>query len=764
MHNIENYFMTADKRSCVQVASRLFARTCWLPLIAFLPGVTLCPAGELSPLPVPAAHTVDFAKDIQPIFAANCYKCHGPDKQRSGFRLDRKDIALKGGDNYHPAIKPGHSAESPLIQLVAGLVEDMRMPPRGQPLSAESIGLLRAWIDQGAPWPEAEAAGLPEKRHWAFQPVTRGLVPYSVYPGRDEIDRFIGATLAGKQLAPSPEADRRTLIRRLYFDLLGLPPTPEQVEAFQADASPNAYAQLVERLLASPHYGERWARHWLDIVRFAETTGFEMNLPRPNAWPYRDYVIRAFNEDKPYDRFVLEQLAGDAVGEDAATGFLVAGPDDKVKSPDPVLTANQRANELNDIISTTSSTFLGLTVGCARCHNHKFDPIPQREYYTMKAIFEGVKHGDRPMQTTDAAAQDKELAECRRQLAVIDATLAEFEPLAMPAAKEPRRALVDPRRNIDRFAATSAKRLRFTISQTTGAEPCLDELEVYTTESSPRNIALASAGTQARASSVYPNSDLHRLEHINDGRYGNGRSWISNERGQGWVELEFPKVVSIDRVVWGRDREQKYRDRLATEYRIEVATGSNDWRLVASSADRQPYVADRKPEESFGLAGLAPEAAGRAKKLLEDRARQETRIAELSRTPMVYAGVFDAQPVPTHRLYRGDPMAEREVVEPGALGLVPVKYQVGKLEPKTGSLTEDQRRRLALARWIIDPANPLTARVMVNRIWQYHFGQGLVSTPSDFGANGAAPTHPDCSIGWPPNSWRAVGALRTFSG
>src|SRR5205085_7908049 len=183
---------------------------------------------------------------------------------------------------------------------------------------------------------------------------------------KNPIDAFVAAKLEANHLEPSPEADRRTLIRRLYFDLLGLPPTPEEVRVFEQDTAPEACERLVEKLLASPHYGERWARHWLDVVRFAETTGFEVNTPRPAAWPYRDYVIRAFNEDKPYHRFIIEQLAGDVFGEDAATGFLVAGPDDLVKSPDPVLTANQRADELHDMVSTTASAFLGLTVGCAR--------------------------------------------------------------------------------------------------------------------------------------------------------------------------------------------------------------------------------------------------------------------------------------------------------------------------------------------------------------------------------------------------------------
>ena len=581
------------------------------------------------------------------------------------------------------------------------------------------------------------------------------------------MDRFVFAELARKGLRPSPEADRRTLLRRVYFDLIGLPPTPEETQAFQNDASPESYEKAVERLLASPHYGERWARHWLDVVRFAETTGFEVNTPRPNAWRYRDYVVRAFNEDKPYDRFILEQLAGDVVGADAATGFLVAGPDDKVKSPDPVLTANQRADELHDMVGTTGSAFLGLTVGCARCHDHKFDPIPQTDYYALKAVFAGVEHGERKMARPEAAAEEKELAERRLRLAAIDAKLAEFEPLASPSGTARVRPPVQPRLNVDRFTPAPARRLRFTISQTTGAEPCLDELEVYTAGAAPRNIALASAGTRARASSVYPNSDLHRLEHLNDGRYGNSRSWISNERGRGWVELEFPGTVTIDRLVWGRDREQKYTDRLALDYRIEIATGTNDWRVVASSADREPYAAGQATPTVFRLDTLSPTDASTARKLLAERAENEARLAELNQAPMIYGGVFTAQPPPTPRLQRGDPMAPREVIAPGALSALaarlPFRGQPGCPPPEgiKTTLTEDQQRRFALARWITDPANPITARVMVNRLWQGHFGEGLVTTPSDFGANGARPTHPEL-LDWLASEFMARGwSLKT---
>jgi mono/diheme cytochrome c family protein len=460
----------------------------------------------------PAAPAVDFTADVRPIFQARCVSCHGAKKQRGGLRLDRKAPALRGGDSG-PVLVPGRGADSPLVRRVAAPDGAGRMPPSGKRLSAAEVALLRAWLDRGAPWPDDGSADVAAS-HWAYRPVRRPGVP-AVADGRwprNAVDRFVLALLEQQQLTPAPEADRRTLIRRLSFDLIGLPPAPEEVDAFVADGSPDAYERLVDRLLASPHFGERWGRHWLDVVRFAESHGFEMNQPRPNAWPYRDWVIRAFNRDLPYDRFVQEQLAGDALRADAATGFLVAGPWDQVKSPDVVLTAQQRADELHDVVATTGSAFLGLTLGCARCHNHKFDPVTQADYYAVTAVFAGVQHGERPMR---------------------------------------------------------------------------------------------------------------------------------------------------------------------------------------------------------------PAGAGKPRK----------------GQPTVYAGRFE-QPGPTFRLSRGDPMQPREPARPGAPQALGPRLELPAAMP-------EQQRRLALARWVTDPGNPLAARVIVNRLWHYHFGEGLVSTPSDLGLNGARPSHPE---------------------
>lgn len=569
-----------------------------------------------------------------------------------------------------------------------------------------------------------------DSNHWAFQKIARPPLPEAAAPNsyQNPVDRFIAARLAKDGLEISGPAEARALVRRLYFNLTGLPPSAAQVREFEQGKI--SYDALVERLLSSPQYGERWARHWLDVVRFAETHGFEMNNPRPNAWPFRDYVIRAFNEDKPYDQFVREQLAGDVFGVDAATGFLVGGPWDQVKSPDPVLTSNQRADELHDIVSTVGSTFLGLTVGCARCHNHKFDPVPQVDYFAIRAVFEGVQHGERMLRTQRNEVREKELAQVRSRLGDIERRLEELEPWAAPTTSSPARAAVNARRNLEKIPSTPATHLRFTIFKTTDAEPCIDELEVYTAGGT--NIALASAGTKAKASGVYPNSELHRLEHLNDGRHGNSRSWISNEPGQGWVELEFAATHRIEKIVWGRDREERFKDRLPLDYRIELREKDGPWRLVAASADRQPYSATSSE--------TAPDAASpETKSLAAERTQLRKRSSELAKADSVYAGTFKSEPEVTYRLHRGDPMLKREPVEPGPVGIIPVAFQTNS----PSRLNDDQKRRLALAKWITHLENPLTARVMVNRIWQYHFGEGLVSTPSDFGANGARPAHPE---------------------
>ena len=302
------------------------------------------PAVDLAKLPPAASGPVDFVRDIRPIFEKSCQSCHGAEKQKSGA----------------PAIKPGHSADSPLVQFVAGLVPDMTMPAKGDRLTPAQIGLLRAWIDQGAVWPQ-EAKPV-KAVHWALKPVERPPVPVPANHKvkiANPIDAFVEAKLEEKQLTLSAPAERRAFIRRVYLVMHGLPPTPEEVKRFVNDNSSGAVEKLVDRVLGSPRYGERWARHWLDVVRFAESNGFETNRERKNAYPYRDYVIKSLNDDKPYDQFIKEQIAGDALGVDVGTGFLVAGAYDLVKSPDINLTLTQRQDELADIVNTTGGPSSG---------------------------------------------------------------------------------------------------------------------------------------------------------------------------------------------------------------------------------------------------------------------------------------------------------------------------------------------------------------------------------------------------------------------
>ncbi len=711
---------------------------------------------------------VDFAKHIQPLLAKRCVSCHGPEKQKAGLRLDRKGAVLKGGDDLGPAIVPGKSRESPLFRVVAGLEEGLEMPAEGEKLTAAEIELIKRWIDGGAEWPDdgSEKDDV-LKTHWAFRPLVRPVLPRIGESGmasapspqpsppkrgrgsethagdrdsnswcRSPIDRFVLAKLDEVKLKANGEADRTTLIRRLKFDLLGLPPSPEEVEEFVANSREDAYERLVDRYLASPHFGERWARHWLDVVRFAESHGFEMNNPRPNAWPYRDYVIRSFNEDKPYDRFVFEQLAGDTVGADEATGFLVGGPWDQVKSPDLGLTLQQRADELHDMVSTTGSVFLGLTVGCARCHNHKFDPISQLDYYGMKACFAGVQHGERPLRAAEVNRSQPgkaELQAIREQLASIETEIERLDPQA--------------KRNgvlfVERFAATKAKFVRMTIHATNSAEPCIDELEIFTSGAKPENVALASRGTKAKASSSLPGFPIHKLEHVNDGRYGNSFSWISNELGRGWVELELPEVFEVDRIVWSRDREPaQFKDRTAKEYVFEVSTDHAKWHVVSGSPDRvaasngiDGAKGNNETRNADKDLALSQQNKARVLQLTAERAALQKTITELSAVPMTYSGKL-MPPEETFRLHRGDSLQKREPIAPTGLASFGSTWRLD-------FNTAEAPRRVQLAKWMTDPANPLTARVIVNRLWHYHFGTGLVDTPSDFGLNGGKPTHPE---------------------
>lgn len=681
------------------------------------------------------AHAVvpDFAEHVQPILASHCYQCHGPDSQESNYRLDIRARALGRGDRGQPIVI-GDSNASPLIRYVSGEDEEMAMPPteEGEALSSAQVQLLRDWIDAGADWPDELAGDENEKLttdHWSFQPVTNPTPPVrsAAWP-QNSIDQFVLDRLEANELQPSSQADRVTLIRRLYLDLHGLPPTAQQVADFLNDESEDAWRRLVDAVLTSPRYGERWARHWLDVARFGESTGFEVNRDRENAYHYRDYVIESLNNDKPYRDFVIEQLAGDVVGADVGTGFLVGGPYDLVKSPDINLTLAQRQDELADYVNTTATAFLGMTVGCARCHNHKFDPILQKDYYAMAAVFAGVEHGERDLPGTDE--QKRRLAALESQGRSLEMKLAELRTNAPARTADGEREPVNFRLNVESFEPVLAKTLRFTIHDTSGGEPCIDELEVFDIDG--RNVALAEAGAVATASGTLPGYKIHQLAHINDGKFGNDHSWISNTAGGGWVEIAFTSAMKVSKVQWGRDRNGVIQDRLATHYTIEVATKPDEWTEVASQEGRKPF-GNGESKLAF-LARLPETKRQEAQEIVEQlqglREQVQTLAAEI---PKAYIGRFkSAEPV--HRLYRGEPTSPRELVVPDALSVV---SSLGLTND-----TPESERRLALAKWIASRNNPLTARVIVNRVWHYHFGTGIVSTPSDFGKNGTPPSHP----------------------
>lgn len=336
---------------------------------------------------------VDFVRDVQPILTASCLECHGPAKQRGGLRLDNRIDALQGG-NSGPVLKPGDPRGSRLLTVVAGMDADTKMPPKGRALTPAEIATLRAWIEEGLPWPDAAKVAVVRDapRHWAYTAPQRPPVP----PGDHPIDAFIRVRLRQEQLLPNQPADRVTLLRRASFDLTGLPPTPAEVAAFLADQRPGAWTRVVERLLASPHYGERWARHWLDLARYADSDGFEKDTGRPHAWRYRHWVIQAFNRDLPFDQFTIEQLAGDllpnaTIEQKVATGFHRNTLTNKEGGVDK---EQFRVEQVVDRVNTTAKVFLGSTLGCAQCHDHKYDPFSQREYYQLFAFFNSDEEVD----------------------------------------------------------------------------------------------------------------------------------------------------------------------------------------------------------------------------------------------------------------------------------------------------------------------------------------------------------------------------------
>ncbi len=644
--------------------------------------------------------------------------------------MDVKSIVFAGGAGGLPAVVPGKSADSPLIHYVAGLDEEMQMPPdgKGDPLTPGQIGILRAWIDQGAAWPEQASATVEESTDlWSLQPIRRPEVPAATLPHGHPVDAFLAAKRAGKNLSASPEADGRTLLRRAAITLTGLPPTPEETDAFLRDSDPQAYEKRVDRLLASPRFGERWAQFWLDVVRWSETNGSESNLYRKNAWPYRDYVIGAFNADLPFDRFIREQIAGDALGVDEATGFLVAGGfvHSATVGREESAIRQARADRLDETIQSVSASLLGVTMACARCHNHKFDPIPQKDYYALAAVFQGLEYGHRPWRNMPEAAERAARAEAA--LKQLDAVRAELLAVAGSWTEE------WPDHLQTRFAPVRARAVRITFPPQTPA--VVEEFQIFGAATGETNLALAANGAKAR--SFKPAEALMReIANVIDGKFGQTFAWRTREAREKsdpgapppWFEIELPAESVIDRIVLSSDREAlAHTDYLiepgkATasgprKYRVEVRGDDGAWREVAN-------------------VDLAAKAASAATQATLERLKQLLRDYTDALPEPVFAGYF-IPPVKTHLLGRGDPMAPRDEVFPNALTAL-------KADLKLTSDSPDQERRLAFAAWLTDPErNPLTPRVLANRLWVHVFGHGIVDTPGDFGKAGAPPSHPE---------------------
>lgn len=678
-----------------------------------------------------------FVHDVRPILQKHCYSCHGSKKQESGLRLDIKSEAFKGGDSYGPSIITRKSKESPLIQFLDGSDEDMQMPPDGDgaPLSKKEVSILTSWVDAGAVWPDGvDLAKLKvQPLHWSFKPVVKISLPATKNKdwSRNAIDHFILARLEENQLKPAPEVDRVTWLRRVYFNLTGLPPSPKQVKAFVQDKRYNSHERVVDELLNSPRYGERWAQHWLDVIRWAETVGFETNLSRPNAWPYRDWVIAAFNKDLPYNKFLAAQIAGDTIGEDAALGFLVAGPANLPKQigRDEAAMRGARQDEMDEVIRTVGQAFFGLTIGCARCHSHKFDPITQRDYYGMQALFAGLSYGDRRLRGTQ---NDKWMA----QVPAVSQRLTRLrnELVSLQKQHHLRPALKSVQE--EKFSPILAKAVRMRIQATsTRRAASLYEFEVWSVPKGDQpsmNVALASSGTQPAASSFLLANQTRHFDNLIDGSVDRRQAfpWVAAKGGPAWIRVDFPEPKTIERVVWRGGSTS-----VPADYEIEVLpTNSDSWIKVAHTLDRLPRIDDTRPAKQVKLTGLTEEQVQKILEKVTAIRNTQKELSRLSAGPQVYAASFDKQPGPTWLLGRGDSMKRLRQVAPA----VPLVF--GNMKLKTD--TPDKERRLALTKHLTRKNHPLTARVIVNRVWQHHFGTGIVETPSDFGAMGGTPSHP----------------------
>ena len=769
-----------------------------------------------------AATADDFDTQIAPLLAAHCLSCHGSEDPEAGLNLTTRAGLLKGGQSG-----TAFNTDQPSNSLLLQRILKHEMPPE-QPLSEAVQKQLANWIQTGAHWgtePIDPFRYSSETRAgfdwWSLQPLPEISAPTE--NGLHPIDAFVDARLQAQGLQRSPQADRRTLIRRLSFDLLGLPPDPADVTAFLADNSPHAWEHLVDRMLQSPHYGERWARHWLDVVRFGESNGFEYDEPRDNAWPYRNWLIDAFNQDLPYDQFVRLQIAGDLLQPQdpaaaAASGFLVAGAHNTTLPSSERMRQSMAQDEMEDLVGTVGQTFLGLTVNCARCHDHKFDPITAREYYAFAAALAGVRHGTRDLPTPLSPGQQQQLqqaeaslvsaAQQREQLlAPITAAIIAKRRAGKPAATIPPQPMAawefdgDLRDSIGQLHGTARGSAQIVAGslQLNGAEsfvetpPIAHEIREKTLEAWVRLATLEQGGGGAISLQT---TDGVLFDAIVFGER-EPRRWMAGSNGfvrtspfNGPDETEATERFVHVAIVYQQDGTiVGYREGLpyGAPYRpgdLQTwAAGSSQLifglrhgppggnRLLQGSLDRVQFydralTADEVAASAFArgafsipqaelLAAMTAEQKTLLQKLDQQRASAEATRRNLreQQQSSMYTCV-SADPGITHLLKRGDVSQRGEVVAPAGLQAVQGASADFSLAPNSS----DHDRRTALANWIVNPDNPLFARVMTNRVWHYHFGQGLVTTPGDFGFNGGRPSHPEL-LDWLAGEFRRGGFL-----
>ena len=751
------------------------------------------------------ASDIDFRSQIAPIFARHCLGCHGKDESKGGVSLHTKAEFLAA-----EMVVPGEPDSSQLLELITPEDGEASMPKDGKPLSEDEIKTIRTWILQGAKWPEKLELSEPlaDFDWWSYQPLKRPEVPKSSSNRskrrrlkiRNPIDAFVQRKLDQQSLEASPEASRATLIRRLYFDLIGLPPTPKETAAFVKSSDPKAYENLVDQLLASPRYGERWARHWLDVVHYADTHGYDKDKPRPFAFPYRDYVIRSFNQDKPYSRFVREQIAGDALWPNTtdgvvATGFIAAGPWDFIghaEVPESKIDGKiARHLDRDDMVKSTLNTFCSVTIQCARCHQHKFDPISQEHYYSLQAVFAALDRADRRY---DA---DSKLAARRYELEQKLAGLYQKRNIMRARVRElggDTLAAID--RELERLRSAglaSPKKNRFGYHSSISKVPDATRWVQIDLGKSQTIDAITLIGAHDNFNRIGHGFGFpvrYRIEASNDAEFRKGVKVIADnsKRDQpnpgtkpqrfklaNQVEARYVRITATRLASRKNDyifslgevfvedakghqlalgKKVTAKDSIEAPVRWQKSNLVDGYYFGVSETVKGKTTLDQlESKRESVLKKVLPEDLQSARqKVNEDIKRYLALQNKLPPQQMVYAGTIHTgtgtfvgtgrtggAPRPIHVLARGDIQKPGKQVGPGTLPLPNMPAWQFRL-PKEH---EESQRRIALANWLVDKNHPLTWRSIVNRIWLYHFGNGIVETPNDFGRMGKRPTHPE---------------------